>query len=183
MLLQTFSSRVKNCSSRSPPNNCSLNCTARPAYCRTWTVSGPVGSSKNHPQLVYISMRCRCISSSLNTRTDSSADRSRTACSPRKRSTVPAERSMTALAYSSRAVHGSLSSSFAPTSYKVASSSRNQFIASRSGRRHACFQCELPPELQPQSLSQRAVPCIQLQDVCSRISTSWEGGCCEKYSP
>ncbi len=45
------------------------NCNARAANRITCTVSIPESSSKNHPQLVYISMAWRCISSNCSART------------------------------------------------------------------------------------------------------------------
>jgi hypothetical protein len=50
----------------------------------TWTVSSPESSSKNQPQLVYISMAWRCISRSLSAAIFSAESRSRVACCARK---------------------------------------------------------------------------------------------------
>ena len=58
----------------------------RPAYWITWTVSIPDSSSKNQPQLVYMSMACRCSSSSFKALRSALARLSgRRACRPKKR--------------------------------------------------------------------------------------------------
>ena len=52
-----------------PSNRSWASWTTRPAYWITWTVSMPDNSSKNQPQLVYISIACRWSSSSFQSST------------------------------------------------------------------------------------------------------------------
>src|SRR3972149_982129 len=69
-----------------------------------------------------------------------------------------------------RARVSSSSESFrAPCSWK---NLRRESRESRSGLRHSWFHSGRPPELQPQLLRHRSIPCTQLQEVDSVISTS-----------
>ena len=52
--------------SRSRPATSCASCRARAAYLRICTVSRPEISEKNQPQLVYMSIDWRCISSSFS---------------------------------------------------------------------------------------------------------------------
>src|SRR5438105_8251307 len=157
------------------------NWMARPAYSITFTVSMPETSSKNQPQLVYISMAWRSISISLSTATTSLCESWREECRIRKLSIESGERSSTTLMYSSRASQGSRSRSLAALSKSLLTLSRSQSNAARSGPRQCCSQ-EVP-ELQPQWLFHRSMPWEQLQAGFSKIFTSTVGGCFSQNSP
>ena len=58
MLELAFESLSRKEFSRSTPKSSRASCTVLPAYCITWTVSIPESSSKNQPQLVYMSISC-----------------------------------------------------------------------------------------------------------------------------
>jgi len=131
---------------------------ALPAYWRICTVSRPESSSKNHPQLVYISMACLCISRSLRTMTVSSISRFLDACFSRNLLIFSSERSRMTSMYSSLAFHGSFRYSFALCSYLNDNCSLSQSSACRRGALHSCFHSGCPPELHPQLFLHLSMP-------------------------
>src|SRR5450432_3246643 len=136
----------------------------------TCTVSRPDSSSKNQPQLVYISIKCLCVSSSFSVVTCSSALNAWLACSAKKASTLASERFRITRIYASLADHGSLSNGLPRSSNTGFSLSRKKSSAARNGPRHSWFQSPCPPELQPQFERQRSTPCTQLHELFSTIS-------------
>src|SRR6266404_3275168 len=133
------SAALKEASS-STPQASRASCSARAAYFRIWTVSSPDTSAKNQPQLVYMSMVCRCISKSCSALTRSSGPGSRIACRARNAGALRRSGSRSTSMNSSRARQGSRSSFPASRSYTAASWSRSPSSASRRGARHCCFQ-------------------------------------------
>ena len=164
-------SASRNGASRSDAGKSSCaSCSARPAYWRIWRASIPETSSKNQPQLVYMSMRVPLHLEELQGARSALPRRSVPA-------RVPREESVDALG---RAVEDHVDvvvarlpgvGEQAPprrSSKSGASASRSQSSASRSGARQAWFQPGCAPVWQPQSLRQRSTPCAQLQEVLSR---------------
>src|SRR5579862_107568 len=137
----------------------------------TCTVSIPDNSSKNHPQLVYINIKWRCISRSFRVVILSLSCRFSFAFCRKNRSTFSGERSSITRMYSLRASQGSFRKAAARSAYFGARSSRSQSNAFRNNPRQDWFQSECPPELHPQSDLQRSIPCTQLQELFSKIST------------
>ena len=109
------------------------------AYCITWTVSIPDTSSKNHPQLVYMSWAPRCMPRSFKARIFSSLESSFFACSPKKRSTFSGDLSFMTSMYSFLAAQGSLRYWDASCSNMGAKASRRLSRAALKGALHCWF--------------------------------------------
>jgi hypothetical protein len=147
-------------------------------------------SSKNHPQLAYISNVARCSSSRRRAvrRVRSPPAFQRGVANVASARSRASGGSSTTPPYASRAAHGSRKRSPAASSKKAPATSRITFSASRSGPRQDWRPAPSPPMLQPQSRCQRPRPCAQLQAVPSPSSPSAScasqvGGCRARYEP
>jgi hypothetical protein len=141
----------------------------------TCTVSMPDSSSKNQPQLVYMSMAWRCSSSSLSAR--ARARRTARAAGARaarkKRSTLLAASGRAPRRCSRRAPPTGSREQRAAARLEA----RGELVAQpveRVAQRRAplLVPAGVPAGVQPQSLRQRSTPWAQLHELFSTISTS-----------